>query len=837
MARGKLRIYLGAAAGVGKTFAMLNEGTRRRARGTDVAVAFVETHGRPNTADQIDDLEVIPRRQMGHRGTILEEMDLDAVLERRPEVALVDELAHTNVTGSRHAKRWEDIEELLEAGIDVISTVNIQHFESLNDVVEEITGITQGETVPDAVVRRADQIELVDMTPEALRRRMAHGNIYGPDKVDAALTNYFREGNLAALRELALLWLADRVEEGLHDYRERHGIHHPWETRERVVVALTGAPHGGDLVRRAARVASRARADLIGVHVRTDEASPPSSTSSLARTRTLLSDLGGSYREVVGSDVAGALVSLARAEEATQIVLGASHRSRWVELTRGSIVNRVVRQSGRAIDVHVVSGFESDRGAGRSAQPRPRRPAFSRRRRAIGVLLSATALPILTIGLTEERSQVGLSTAVLVYLSAVVAVAAVGGIAPAALAAVAAFLLVNFYFTPPLHTFTIRDTQDITALVTFVALGLAVGVLVDLFARRSSEASRARAEAAALASTAASLLRSADPLPELTANLVATFDLAGAAVLTRQDGSWLAQAVAGVAPPTQPSLDRLSIPLGDDALLVIDGPLSGRDREVLDAFAAQLGVALEARRLQADAAAANTLARSDELRSALLAAVSHDLRTPLASIKAAVTTLLSGSIGQETAAGQELLANINFETDRLNSLVANLLDMTRIQSGTLPLRSHATGVEVVVAEVLAAMPGTASRLQIDVPAALPPVEIDPALVERALANILDNALRYGGKDRVRIEAALVAGRVELRVVDRGLGIPRADRERVFAAFQRLGDVPDGSGIGLGLAVAKGFIDAVGGNLAIEDTPGGGTTMIMDFPATEPGNER
>ncbi|MHB1445509.1 MAG: ATP-binding protein [Acidimicrobiales bacterium] len=830
MARGKLRIYLGAAAGVGKTFAMLNEGTRRRARGTDVVVAFVETHGRPNTADQIDDLEVIPRRQMGYRETSFEEMDLDAVLERRPEVALVDELAHTNVTGSRHAKRWEDIEELLDAGIDVISTVNIQHFESLNDVVEEITGITQGETVPDAVVRRADQIELVDMTPEALRRRMAHGNIYGPDRVDAALANYFREGNLAALRELALLWLADRVEEGLHDYRERHGIHRPWETRERVVVALTGAPAGDGLVRRAARIASRARAELIGVHVRTDEASPPSTTSSLARTRTLLSDLGGSYREAVGSDVAGALVSLAKAEGATQIVLGASHRSRWVELTRGSIVNRVVRQSGRAIDVHVISGFESDRDEGGTSRPRPRRPALSRRRRVTGVLLTATTLPILTVGLTAERSQVGLSTAVLVYLSAVVAVAAVGGIAPAALAAVAAFLLVNFYFAPPLHTLTIRDTRDVTTLVTFVAVGLAVGVLVDLFARRSSEASRARTEAAALASTAASLLRSADPLPELTANLVATFDLAGAAVLVHQDDSWVAQAVAGVAPPTQPSRDRLSIPLGDDALLVIEGALSGRDREVLDAFAAQLGVALEARRLQAGAAAADTLARSDELRSALLAAVSHDLRTPLASIKAAVTTLLSGSIGQATAAGQELLANINFETDRLNGLVANLLDMTRIQTGTLPLRSQATGVEVVVAEVLAAMPGTASRLQIDVPAALPPVEIDPALVERALANILDNALRYGGNDRVRIEAALVAGRVELRVVDRGPGIPRADRERVFAAFQRLGDVPSGNGVGLGLAVAKGFIDAVGGTLTIEDTPGGGTTMIMDFPA-------
>ncbi len=354
MSRGELRIYVGAAPGVGKTFAMLHEGRRRRERGTDVVVAFVETHGRPQTAAATAGLEIIPRKQMSYRGVEFEEMDIDAVLARVPQVALVDELAHTNVPGSRNEKRWQDIEELLAAGINVISTVNIQHLESLNDVIERITGVVQRETVPDAVVRAADQIELIDMTPEALRRRMAHGNIYDAEKVDAALAHYFRAGNLGALRELALLWVADRVDEGLEDYRERHGITEPWETRERVVVALTGAPGGDQLIRRGARMAARSHADLVGVHVRTSDGLESGGEGLLDRHRALLDELDGRYAEVTGTDTADALVRFAQAENATQLVLGASGRSRWAELTRGSVINRVLRQSG-PIDVHVIS--------------------------------------------------------------------------------------------------------------------------------------------------------------------------------------------------------------------------------------------------------------------------------------------------------------------------------------------------------------------------------------------------------------------------------------------------------------------------------------------------
>src|SRR5436305_1514076 len=374
MTRGSLRIYLGAAPGVGKTFAMLGEGRRRAERGTDVVVGYLETHGRARTAAQLGDLAVVPRRRLLHDGVELEEMDLDAVLARRPQVVLVDELAHTNAGGSRHAKRWEDVDELLEAGVDVISTLNISHLESLSDVCEAITGVAQRELVPDAVVRGADQIELVDMAPEALRRRLAHGNVYDPETLDVALANYFRVGNLAALRELSLLWVADRVDEALQRYRAVHGVRRPWETRERVVVALTGAPGGEALIRRAARMDARATAHLVGVHIEAEDGLRAPPTDLLTQHRELLEEFGGTYHELRSSDVAGALVGLARTQNATQLVLGASLRSRVSELTRGSVINEVIRQSG-SIDVHVVSREDARAG------PRlPRVPAPSGRR-------------------------------------------------------------------------------------------------------------------------------------------------------------------------------------------------------------------------------------------------------------------------------------------------------------------------------------------------------------------------------------------------------------------------------------------------------------------------
>ena len=421
--RGKLRIYLGPAPGVGKTFAMLDEGWRRRRRGADVVIGLVVTHGRPQTIAQIRDLEVVPPRTTVYRGSVWEELDVDAIVARRPQVVLVDELAHSNVPGSANEKRWQDIEQLLAAGIEVISTVNIQHLESVNDVVNRITGVVQRETVPDAVVRRADQVELVDMSPEALQRRMAHGNIYPPEKVDAALGNYFRLGNLGALRELALLWVADRVEDSLQDYMAQHGITSSWETRERVLVAVTGAPGGDDLIRRAARMARRTKGDLIGAHVVSSDGLTRTLPESLERHQRLLEELGGSWHTVTGDDVPATLVAFATAQHATQIVLGTSRRSRWTELTQGSIINRVVREA-KGIDVHVIA---ADDLAAPRVRRRPMRVASTARGwRLIGAML---VLAVVALGaLVAGKSALDARHAE-AYLTAFAATALVAAVA------------------------------------------------------------------------------------------------------------------------------------------------------------------------------------------------------------------------------------------------------------------------------------------------------------------------------------------------------------------------------------------------------------------------
>ena len=476
MSTGQLRVYLGAAPGVGKTFRMLEEGHRRRDRGTDVVIGFVESHGRRNTEVLVEGLEVVPRQTINYRGTSFTEMDLDAVLARRPQVALVDEMAHTNVPGSRNAKRWQDIQELLDAGITVITTVNIQHLESLNDVVQQITGVLQRETVPDEIVRRAEQIELVDMTPEALRRRMAHGNIYAAEKVDAALGNYFRVGNLTALRELALLWVADKVDEQLDRYRAEHHISSTWEARERVVVALTGGPEGETLIRRAARIADRTKgADLLAVHVARSDGLAGADPANLARQRVLLESLGGTYHQVVGTDIPTALLDFARGVNATQLVLGASRRGRIAQIFSPGVGVTTTAESG-SIDVHLVTHEEVKRG---------RRPVTLTRgltvgRRVAGLALAALGLPLLTVLLTQVRDQLSLPSDILLYLAAVVAVALVGGLYPALVAAVAGFLLLNWYFTPPLHQWTIAERENILALTVFLLVAAAVSAVVDL---------------------------------------------------------------------------------------------------------------------------------------------------------------------------------------------------------------------------------------------------------------------------------------------------------------------------------------------------------------------
>ncbi len=867
MARGKLRLYLGAAPGVGKTYAMLNEGWRRKERGTDVVIGWVQDHGRPHTDAQIRDLEVFPRRTVGYRGQTLEEMDLDGLLARKPDLVLVDELAHTNAPGSKNAKRWRDVEELLDAGINVISTVNLQHLESLNDVVEQITGVTQQETVPDPVVRAADQLELVDMAPEALRRRLAHGNVYPPERIDAALGNYFRTGNLTALRELALLWVADRVDEELNHYRERHNIAGPWETKERVVVSLTGSHGSSILIRRAARMAMRTKAELVGVHVRTDDSLTGRGSQGLVQNRALLDDLGGRYVEVVGSDVAPALLQVAQAENATQLVMGATHRSRFTEFVRGSVINSVIRAAGGSLDVHVIATEvelqpDSDRDTGTdpdgvTEHPRGhRRPAGRHRRRVLSPLpfrrrlaalvIGAIGFPLLTVVLTSDRSHVDLSTALSSYLVLVVVVAATGGMWPGALAALAGFLLSNYYFAPPIHTFTIGDARDILALVMFAVTAGVVSLLVDLSARQTAGAIQARTDARTLARVAGRMVApEGNPLPSLLEELKTAFRLDAAAVLrsdvNRQPpGStpgaevavrnWSVVASAGLQPPGNPTEATVVLPLTGWELLALKGPdLTAEDREILSAFAAQVATVLESARLHAEAAEADALARANQLRSALLAAVSHDLRTPLASIKAASSSLLSDQLAFGPDDTRILLQTIDDESDRLNSLVENLLDMNRLQTGSMEVLDQSTDVHELITSALESLGPRGVDVTVDVKEPPPRVRTDPVLLERAVANLVDNALTHAGGYGLRVEAGPVAGRVDIRVIDRGPGIRREDREVVFQPFQRAGDSERRVGVGLGLAVARGFVEAVGGELDVEDTPGGGCTMVVRLP--------
>jgi two-component system sensor histidine kinase KdpD len=836
LVRGTLRIYLGAAPGVGKTYAMLDEGWRRKHRGTDVVVGLVETYGRPSTEAQIRDLEVIPRAKIEYRGQMLPEMDLDAVLERRPAVALVDELAHTNVPGSRHEKRWEDIAELLDAGINVISTLNIQHLASLNDVVEGITGVMQRETVPDAIVRAADQIDLIDMSPEALRRRMAHGNVYGPDKLDAAIANYFRVGNLTALRELALLWVAGKVDQELATYRARHRIDAPWETKERVVVALTGATGGDDMLRRAARMAARENGELIGVHVRVSDGFVRASGGDLDAQRRLLGDLNGRYAEVTGTDIGRALVQFARAENASQLVLGASARSRWAEFVSGSVVTRVVHEAA-PIDVHVISPQTPQRGLP-PATPRRRLAAVPARRRNLGWGLGTAGMLAVGLALLPLRSSFGLPGALLCLLAGVVVVAAVGGALPALGAAIVAALTGDYLFTPPYGSLRVARVADLVALVVFFAVAAAVSVLVDRLARRGVQVARAGAEAEALARLAGgSVLSGSDALPDLVAQLRRVFDLDGVGILEPDGAGWRLLAKAGGPVAERPEDAAFSAELDQGALLVLSGEaLSAEDTRLLHAFVAQLREAQRRSRLESEAASATQLAEANSLRTALLAAVSHDLRTPLASIKAAATSLLTDEVGWEPGEVRDFAETIDEEADRLTSLVGNLLDMSRLQTGALPVSVEPTDVEYLIFSAVAGLRSSGAGLDIHVDETLPLALVDPGLFQQALANVVENAQKWAPPGAtVRVEAGSAGGRVTIRVVDQGRGIPEDQRAQVFLPFQRLGDggSEEPKGVGLGLAVAQGFVEAMGGELAIEDTPGGGATFVFRLDRADP----
>lgn len=825
MSKGRLRVLLGAAPGVGKTYAMLEEGRRLLDSGSDVVVAVVETHGRAATSALVDGLEVIDRAVVEHRGVSLDEMDLDAVLARRPDVALVDELAHTNAPGSRNEKRWQDVEELLAAGIDVFSTVNIQHIESLGDVVHQITGVPQRETIPDSVLRQADQVEVVDLAPQALRDRLGEGLVYPSARIDAALSNYFRLGNLTALRELALLWLADEVDSALQKYRESKGISSRWDARERIVVALTGGPEGETLLRRGARIAARASGgQLFAVHVTAADGLAGPGPGHLPTQRALVESLGGTFHQVVAEQAPVALVEFARSVNATQLVIGASRRGRLESLVGGAGIGASVIRLAGDIDVHIVSHAQ----AGKNRLPRVG-GALSLTRRLGGFGLTLLGLPLLTWLLSTFRSDESITSDVLGYQLFVVIVALVGGIWPALVAAAGAGILLDFFFVDPLYTITISEPLHLLALVIFLTVAALVSIVVDQAARRSRAAARSAAEAEVLVTVAGSVISGASALDALVSRLREAFGLAS--VLVRQDGTTLAAATDAAA--IADSDDETEIDLGEGASLYLRGrSLDSSDRRILAAFVSQVGAALVQRRLSTEADDMRPIAAADRLRSALLAAVGHDLRRPLAAATAAVTSLRSTEVSLSDRDRDDLLETADESLEWLAGLVTDLLDASRLQAGVLGVTLESVAVEEVVVDALEELGLGPDEVSLEI-GAVSLVSADRILLRRVIVNLLANAVRFAPPGSIPVIATSELGsRVQVRVIDTGPGIPEERREQVFLPFQRLGDVDNTTGVGLGLALAKGFAEGMGGTLEVEDTPGGGLTMVVELEATE-----
>lgn len=816
--RGRLRVLLGAAPGVGKTVALLAEGRRRRDRGDDVVVGVVDAHDRPATAAGLEGLETLAPRGTDAEGCPV--LDLAAVLARRPDAVLVDDLARPNPPGSRHATRADDVDALLRAGIDVVTALDVDEIASQRDVAERVTGVRRAGTVPDELLRSADDVVLVDVPPSELRARLARGGLFPAEAVDAALGNYYREGNLMALRELALRWLADRADDALGAYRRRHGIEEAWDTRERVLVAVTGAPGTDHLVRRAARLAQRSGGTLVGVHVQRD-ATPEADAGPLAAHRRLLASFGGELRTVVATDVAAGLLDVARAEDATQLVLGASRRSRWERLARGAVIDRVVRDAG-PVDVHVISDD------GQAPRPLPvgraRLLAVSPARRAWGWGVAAVGLPLLTLALANLREQVHLPSVLLLYLLLSLTVALVGGTVPALVTAVAGVLLADWYFTEPLYGLTVSQSEEVIALVVFLLSAGIVCVLVDRVARLGLETARNRAEAEAMATLAGSLAE-ADALPGLVEHLQATFGMRGGALLRREGDGWVPDVTTGEAPATPEEADVVREVAPGLVLALAGRELGATDLRVLGALAGQLSSAVEARRLAVEAERAGELAQAHDLSTALLRSVSHDLRTPLAGIKASVSSLRQDDVAWSPADVDEFLRTIEEETDRLTALVANLLDLGRLRAGVLKPDLAAVGLDEVVPAALAGLGDRGQAVDLAVEERLPAVRADRALLERVVNNLVDNALK-AAPTGVRVEAGRVPAGIDLRVVDHGPGIPVADRERIFEPFERR---RAGDGVGLGLAIARGLVEAMDGELVLDDTPGGGTTAVVRLP--------
>lgn len=815
-ARGRLRVLLGAAHGVGTTCAMLEEGRRLRDEGRDVVIAAAQAHSRSATDPGAWGLDVVPETAG--------RLDTDAVLARRPDVALVDELAAADPPGSRHLRRWEDVEDLLAGGVDVISTLTIDRVESLSEVAWAITGVPPGNTIPDAVLRAADAVEVVDLAPAALQARLAAGLIGDPRSGGRA----FQLDSLIALRELTLMWVADDADQELRRYRDRHGAARSRQIRERVVVALGDEGSAPSLLRRAARLVSGcAGAGPIGVHVSGQRNPPLEDPPAL---RGLAERLGGSLHEVVGDDVPAAIIDFARSVDATQIVVATAGRGPVGRVLRPGVGEQVARRAS-GIDVHLVTG------SGEATGPLPRPTgALGGVRRLAGFALAVVAGPLLTWFLLAGPAQDSTAVVALAFQLLVVVVALVGGIWPALCSAVGLGVTLDYFFTAPLHTFSISSISHLSTVVLCVVIAALVSLIVDRAARQTRAARRSAAESQLLQSVSGRVLGGQDAVRALVDQIRESFGMTRARLI--RDGEEVASSSAALAGAASGRARagqwrRSSLPVGEGARLELDGPaLDASGQKLLPVITAQLATAL-------DRADLSRAAASGKVRTALLSALGHDLRRPLASATAAVTGLRSAA-GELTGTDRaELIETAAESLSALSGLIEDLVDVRRLETGALAVTMAAVDVEDVIGDALDEAGAGPDQVSLDVEPDLPVLGADAALLRRVLVNLLTNALRHSpggvelsarraGGTGVVSEGEDVGDVVELSVADHGPGIDPGRRAEIFMPFQRLGDDDNTTGLGLGLALSKGFVEGMGGTLEPEDTPGGGLTMVVSL---------
>jgi two-component system, OmpR family, sensor histidine kinase KdpD len=874
-ARGQLKIFFGAAPGVGKTYAMLEAGRKEGKAGADVVVGYIEPHIRPETQALVLGLDLLPRRMIQYRGATLHEFDLEAALARRPQILIVDELAHTNAPGLTHAKRWQDVEQLLQSGINVYTTLNVQHLESLNDVVAQITGVVQRETVPDNVFESADEVELVDIAPDDLVERLREGKVYVPHQAAHAIENFFRKGNLIALRELALRKMADRVNAQMETYRRDHAISDTWPTNERLLVCVGPSPLSSRLIRATRRIAVRMKAPWLAVHVETPAAMNlrQADRERLTQNLQLAEQLGAETVTVTGSTLVEGVLSYARSRNVTKIIVGKSHRPRWQEILHGSFVYELTRRTDD-IDVYVISGEQEE--AARPG-PRPATPSRNPANYAWAALVVATCTGLNWL-LFQSNTNVSPETVVnhlvsivMVYMLGLVAISLRFGRGPSILSSFLSVVTFDFFFVPPLYSFAVQDTEYIFTFVVMLATGLVISTLTSRVSLQAEAARRRERRIAALYALSRAL--SATQEVNEIVNVVSrqsgdAFDAQVALLLPdankrvdvrgvafggfrpdekeRGVAQWVFEhgQKAGIGTDTLPGASALYLPLtvarGAVGVLGVRPTQLSRLLEpdqvhLMEAFAGQTAVALERANLANEAERVRVLVESERLRNSLLSAVSHDLRTPLTAIAGASSTLIEGADGIDPATRRELLESIYEEAESLNRLVGNLLDMTRLDAGAVAVQKEWQSVEELVGAVLNRLSRKLDNRQVitRVPADLPLIYVDALLIQQVLLNLLENAEKYSRPDApIEISVYAADKKVTIEVADRGPGLPEGDEKRIFEKFYRSPTARSRSGVGLGLTISRGIAELHGGSIWAHSREGGGAVFGVSLPVEE-----